>query len=211
VAKTITPSQEKAMYPFALPSLPWADNALEPVISVKTISFHYGKHHQAYVTNLNNLVKDTDLAGLSLEDIVKKTAGDPAKAGIFNNAAQAWNHTFYWHCMKPGGGGQPGRELLAKINADLGGFEKFKQDFSQEALTQFGSGWAWLSLRNGKLAISKTSNAETPLAAGANPLITIDVWEHAYYLGYQNRRADYINDWMEKIVNWDFAAKNLAG
>jgi Fe-Mn family superoxide dismutase len=211
VGQTANPSQEKAMYPFALPPLPWADNVLEPVISAKTIGFHYGKHHQAYVTNLNNLVKDTDLAGLDLEAIIKKTAGDAAKAGVFNNAAQVWNHTFYWQSMKPGGGGQPTGNLLAKINSDLGGFDKFKQDFSQAALTQFGSGWAWLSLKDGKLAISKTPNAESPLASGAKPLITLDVWEHAYYLDYQNRRADYIKDWLEKLVNWDFAAKNLAG
>jgi Fe-Mn family superoxide dismutase len=211
VSQTANPSQEKAMYPFALPPLPWADAALEPVISAKTIGFHYGKHHQTYVTNLNNLVKDSDLAGLDLEAIVKKTAGDPAKAGVFNNAAQVWNHTFYWNSMKHGGGGQPTGALLAKINSDLGGFDKFKQDFSQAALTQFGSGWAWLCLKDGKLAIAKTANAETPLTTGAKPLITIDVWEHAYYLDYQNRRADYIKDWLEKLVNWDFAAKNLAG
>ncbi len=196
---------------FALPQLPWADNALEPVISARTISFHYGKHHQAYVTNLNNLVKDTDLAAMSLEDIIKKTAGDSAKAGVFNNAAQVWNHTFYWNSMKPGGGGAPGGDLKAKIDADLGGFDKFKEAFSQAALTQFGSGWAWLALKDGKLTVVKTPNAETPLATGAKPIITIDVWEHAYYLDYQNRRADYIKDWLDKLANWDFAAKNLAG
>ena len=195
----------------SLPALPYAENALEPVISAKTIGFHYGKHHATYVANVNKMVAGTDLAKMTLEEMVKTTAGDRDKVGIFNNAAQVWNHTFYWHSMKPGGGGQPTGELLAKIEADLGGFAKFKEDFSQAALTQFGSGWAWLALVEGKLKVLKTANAETPLVQAARPLITIDVWEHAYYLDYQNRRADYIAAWLDKLVNWEFAAKNLKG
>ncbi|MBI4799729.1 MAG: superoxide dismutase [Desulfarculus sp.] len=195
----------------SLPALPYADNALEPVISARTIGFHYGKHHAAYVANVNKMVAGTDLAQMTLEEMVKTTAGDKAKVGVFNNAAQVWNHTFYWKSMKPGGGGTPGGDLLAKINADLGGFDKFKEEFSQAALTQFGSGWAWLVLVDGKLKVMKTPNAETPLAMAAKALITIDVWEHAYYLDYQNRRADYIKDWLDKLVNWDFAAQNLKG
>jgi superoxide dismutase, Fe-Mn family len=195
----------------SLPALPYADTALEPVISAKTLSFHYGKHHATYVANVNKMVAGTDLAKMTLEEMVKTTAGDKEKVGVFNNAAQVWNHTFYWNSMKPGGGGQPTGDLLAKINADLGGFAKFKEDFSQAALTQFGSGWAWLALVDGKLKVLKTPNAETPLAMAAKPLVTIDVWEHAYYLDWQNRRADYIAAWLDKLVNWDFAAKNLKG
>jgi len=194
-----------------LPPLPYADTALEPVVSAKTIGFHHGKHHAAYVANMNNLIKGTPLAEASLEEIVMKSAADPAKAGIFNNAAQVWNHTFYWQSMKQGGGGRPSGALLAKIDADLGGYDKFREAFSQAALTQFGSGWAWLAVDGGKLAVLKTPNAETPITKGVKPLITIDVWEHAYYLDYQNRRADYIKDWLDKLVNWDFAAANLKG
>jgi Fe-Mn family superoxide dismutase len=204
-----TPAQ--AAEAIALPALPYAENALEPVISAKTIGFHYGKHHATYVANVNKMVAGTDLAKMTLEEMIKTTAGDKEKVGVFNNAAQVWNHTFYWNSMKPGGGGQPAGDLLAKINSDLGGFAKFKEDFSQAALTQFGSGWAWLALADGKLKVMKTPNAETPLAMGAKALITIDVWEHAYYLDYQNRRADYIAAWLDKLVNWDFAAKNLKG
>lgn len=191
------------------PPLPYAENALEPVISAKTLSFHYGKHHAAYVANTNKMIAGTDMASMTLEQIIKATAGDKDKMGLFNNAAQAWNHTFYWHSMKPGGGGQPSGALLAKINSDLGGWDKFKEAFSQAAATQFGSGWAWLALMDGKLQVLKTPNAETPLAKGGKPLLTIDVWEHAYYLDYQNRRPDYIAAWLDKLANWEFAAKNL--
>ncbi len=197
------------MAEFSLPALPYAATALEPVVSATTLGFHHGKHHAAYVTNLNNLIKGTELANAGLEEIIKKSAANPAQAGVFNNAAQVWNHTFYWHSMKPGGGGKPSGALLAKMDADLGGYDKFREVFSQAALTQFGSGWAWLVMSEGKLSVLKTANAETPITKGMKPLITIDVWEHAYYLDYQNRRGDYIKDWLDKLVNWDFAAKNL--
>lgn len=194
---------------FTLPELPYAQNALEPYISANTLSFHYGKHHQAYVTNLNNLVKDTDLAKLSLEEVIKKTAGDSSKAGVFNNAAQVWNHTFYWHSMKPKGDGQPSGKLAEQINKDFGSFDKFKEEFKTAGATQFGSGWAWLVLENGKLKVTKTANADLPMVHNQTALLTMDVWEHAYYLDYQNKRPDYISTFLDKLVNWDFAAANL--
>jgi Fe-Mn family superoxide dismutase len=195
---------------FELPALPYAQDALEPHISANTLSFHYGKHHNTYVTNLNNLVKDTDLAGKSLEDIVKAVAGDASKAGIFNNAAQVWNHTFYWHSMSPNGGGAPSGAIAAKIDEDFGSYDKFVEEFKAAATTQFGSGWAWLVLDGGKLKVTKTANADSPIAHGQTPLLTIDVWEHAYYLDFQNRRPDYIATFLDSLVNWDFANQNLA-
>lgn len=194
---------------FTLPDLPYAQNALEPYISANTLGFHHGKHHQAYVTNLNNLVKDTDLANMTLEEIIKKTAGDAGKAGVFNNAAQVWNHTFYWHSMKPNGGGAPKGKIADKINADFGSFDKFKEEFKNAGATQFGSGWAWLVLENGKLKVTKTPNADLPMVHGQTALLTMDVWEHAYYLDFQNRRPDYITTFLDKLVNWEFAEKNL--
>ena len=195
---------------FELPALPYSGDALEPHISGNTLSFHHGKHHNAYVTNLNKLVDGTDLAGKSLEDIIHATAGKADKAGIFNNAAQVWNHTFYWHSMKPGGGGNPTGAIAAKIDADFGSYDKFVEAFSQAGATQFGSGWAWLCVKDGKLMVTKTPNAETPLTQGATPLLTMDVWEHAYYLDFQNRRPDYIKTFLGSLVNWDFANENLA-
>ncbi len=195
---------------FELPNLPYEQNALEPHISANTLSFHYGKHHAGYVNNLNNLVKDTELADKSLEEIVKATAGDATKAGIFNNAAQVWNHTFYWHSMKPNGGGAPTGALAAKIEADFGSLDAFKEQFKVAGATQFGSGWAWLVLENGTLKVTKTLNAENPLHKGQIPLLTMDVWEHAYYLDYQNRRPDYAKTFLDSLVNWDFAAENYA-
>ncbi len=195
---------------FELPALPYDKSALEPHISANTLDFHHGKHHNAYVTNLNNLVKDTDLASKSLEDIIKAAAGDPAKAGVFNNAAQIWNHTFFWNSMKPGGGGAPSGDLAARIDADFGSLDAFKEEFKNAAVTQFGSGWAWLVVEGGKLAVVKTPNAETPITGSATPLITCDVWEHAYYLDYQNRRPDFVQTFLDSLVNWDFAARNLA-
>jgi superoxide dismutase, Fe-Mn family len=195
---------------FTLPDLPYAATALEPYMSANTFSFHHDKHHAAYVTNLNNLIKDTELADKSLEEIIKATFKDSAKAGVFNNAAQVWNHTFFWHSMKPGGGGAPNGELADKINADFGSFDKFKEDFKTAAATQFGSGWAWLVLDNGTLKVTKTPNAENPLANGQTALLTLDVWEHAYYLDYQNKRPDFIATYLDHLVNWDFAAQNLA-
>jgi len=192
-----------------LPELPYAKDALEPHISSKTLDFHHGKHHNAYVTNLNKMIEGTDLAGLDLESIIKKVAGDSSKAGIFNNAAQVWNHTFYWHCMKPSGGGEPKGALMDKIKADFGGFDKFKEEFKNAAATQFGSGWAWLVEEGGKLKVVKTANADLPLAHGQKALLTCDVWEHAYYLDFQNRRPDYVGVFLDNLVNWDFVASNL--
>jgi superoxide dismutase, Fe-Mn family len=197
--------------PFSLPPLPYQDDALAPVISANTISFHYGKHHRAYFDNLNKLVEGTELASKSLDDVVKATHGDASKTAIFNNAAQAWNHTLYWNSMSPKGGGTPSGALADKIKDSFGDFAKFRQEFANAAITQFGSGWAWLVIGpDKKLQVIKTGNAETPMAQGTTCLLTCDVWEHAYYLDYQNRRPDYVNAWLDKLVNWDFAAKQLA-
>lgn len=196
--------------PFTLPELPYAPTALEPHITAETLSFHHGKHHQAYVTNLNNLLKDSDWVNLSLEEIIKKSAADSSKTGIFNNAAQIWNHTFYWHSMKSGGGGAPTGKIAEKIMADFGSFDAFKEQFKNAATTQFGSGWAWLVLDNGTLKITKTGNADLPMVHGQTALVTIDVWEHAYYLDFQNRRPDYITTFLDHLINWDFANQNLA-
>jgi Fe-Mn family superoxide dismutase len=193
-----------------LPELPYGLDALEPNISRQTLEFHYGKHHAAYVTNLNNLVAGTELEGKSLEDTILAVSGDASKAGVFNNAAQVWNHTFYWQSIKPGGGGTPSGALLEKINADFDSFEKFVEAFKAAGATQFGSGWAWLVLDGGTLKVTKTANADLPLAHGQKALLTMDVWEHAYYLDYQNRRPDYITTFLDKLVNWDFVAANLA-
>jgi Fe-Mn family superoxide dismutase len=196
---------------YELPPLPYDYTALEPHISKRTLEFHHDKHHAAYVNNFNAAAKGTELDALPIEAVIKSVAKDPAKATVFNNAAQAWNHTFYWHSLKANGGGQPTGELAKKIDADLGGFAKFTEAFKQAAATQFGSGWAWLVLEpSGKLAVTKTSNADTPIAHGQTALLTIDVWEHAYYLDYQNKRPDYIATFLDKVVNWEFAAKNLS-
>ena len=194
---------------FELPPLPYAPNALEPHMSANTFSFHHAKHHQAYVTNLNNLIKDTPLADKSLEEIILATAADSAKVGVFNNAAQVWNHTFFWNCMKPAGGGAPSGELAKKIDATFGGLPKFKEEFKAAAVGQFGSGWAWLVLDGSELKIVKTGNAGTPMTSGQKALLTVDVWEHAYYLDYQNRRPDFVQTFLDHLVNWDYAAKNL--
>jgi superoxide dismutase, Fe-Mn family len=195
---------------FTLPALPYADNALAPVISANTLSFHYGKHHKAYVDNLNKLVAGTEYESATLEKIIADTAGKADKAGVFNNAAQIWNHTFYWNSLKGGGGGQPSGKLAQMIESDLGGFENFKKEFAATTVSQFGSGWGWLAVEGGKLKIVKTGNAEVPFTKGQKPLLTIDVWEHAYYLDYQNRRPDYVSAVIDKLLNWDFAAENLA-
>jgi Fe-Mn family superoxide dismutase len=196
--------------PLDLPTLPYPDSVLEPVISARTIGFHYGKHHRGYLDNLNRMIAGTDLAGASLEQIVRKTAGIPEKQGIFNNAAQVWNHTFYWKSLKSGGGGRPAGELAGKLEAAFGSYENFKKEMAAAAVGQFGSGWAWLVAEGGTLKVVKTGNAETPITRGQTPLLTIDVWEHAYYLDYQNRRGDYVNAVMGKLLNWDFAAENIA-
>ena len=195
--------------PFELPTLPYGKNALAPHISENTINYHYGKHHQAYVTNLNNLISGTDLADKSLEEIIKISANDKTKAGIFNNSAQVWNHTFYWHSMKPNGGGKPSGEVLKHIESDFGSYENFVTEFKNAGATQFGSGWAWLVLDSGKLKVVKTGNAETPLTTSAKPLMTMDVWEHAYYLDFQNARPTYIDTFLNHLVNWDFVNENL--
>lgn len=195
---------------FELPELPYAQDALAPHISAETLSFHHGKHHNAYVVNLNKLVEGTDFEGQSLEDIMKATAGVADKAGVFNNAAQIWNHTFYWRSMAPNGGGKPEGALAAKIDEDFGSFDAFVDAFKTAGATQFGSGWAWLVLDGGSLKVVKTANAECPLTDGMVPLLTMDVWEHAYYIDFQNRRPDYISTFVESLANWTFAAENYA-
>jgi Fe-Mn family superoxide dismutase len=193
-----------------LPALPWGESALAPHISQETISFHYGKHHKAYVDNTNKLIAGTAHAGAALEDIVKAAAGKPDQKGLFNNAAQVWNHSFYWQSLSPKGGGQPGGKLLDRIKSDFGDFAAFKEALSKAAVSQFGAGWAWVVLEGGKIKVEQTPNAETPLtSAGKKPLLTIDVWEHAYYVDYRNKRPDYVTVVLEKLLNWEFAAKNL--
>lgn len=194
---------------FILAPLPYADNALEPVITANTLSFHYGKHHKTYVDNLNNLVANTDLAGQSLEQIIRAVAGKTDKAGIFNNAAQVWNHMFYWLSLSPNGGGEPPADLKQKIEQSFGSLEACKKEFANAAMTQFGSGWAWLVQDGDKIAVTKTGNAQSPITQNVRPLLTIDVWEHAYYLDYQNRRVDYVNTILDKLINWEFAQSNL--
>lgn len=194
-----------------LPALPYEANALEPYITANTLGFHHGKHHQTYVTNLNNLIQGSELADATLENIILAVANTPEKVGIFNNAAQVWNHTFYWNSMKKGGGGTPSGAIASKIVEDFGSYDAFVDAFKNAGLTQFGSGWAWLILEDGKLKITKTANADTPLAHGQKAILTVDVWEHAYYLDYQNRRADYLDIFLKNLVNWDFANANLKG
>jgi Fe-Mn family superoxide dismutase len=194
---------------FELPKLPYKLNALEPYITENTLNFHYGKHHQAYLNNLNNLVKDTDLEGKTLEIVILDAANNANKVGVFNNAAQVWNHTFYWNSMMPGGGGEPKGKLREQIEKDFNGYQNFKEQFAQAGMTQFGSGWAWLVLEDGKLKITKTSNADLPIIHKQKPIITADVWEHAYYLDYQNRRNDYLAIFLDNLVNWEFAELNF--
>ena len=195
---------------FKLPPLPYAKTALAPHISAKTLGFHHDEHHRIYVETLNRLVEGTPEAELSLAEIIVATHRDDAKIAVFNNAAQAWNHAFLWQCMKKEGGGQPQGDLKKAIDRDLGGYKEFAAAFKEAAVTQFGSGWAWLVLDGDKLKIVKTGNAETPIAQSMKPLLTIDVWEHAYYLDYQNKRVDYVNALIDKLANWEFAAQNLA-
>jgi Fe-Mn family superoxide dismutase len=197
--------------PFELPPLPWAENALDPVISSRTIGLHYGKHHRTYVTKLNEFVAGTRFAGMPLERVITETAASDKDRKIFNNAAQVWNHTFFWNCLRPGGGGKASGNLASRIDSDLGGPDRFKQEFAKAAVDTFGSGWAWLADRNGKLEIMSTSNADNPLTKGATPILTIDVWEHAYYVDYETRRPDFVAAVIDKLLNWDFAAQQLAG
>ncbi len=207
-----TPANEATMTQFTLPPLPYAKDALAPHISAQTFDFHHGKHHNAYVVKLNELVAGTEFANASLEEIILASAKDASKAALFNNAAQHWNHSFFWHCLKPNGGGKPSGELAKKIDSDLGGYDKFAADFKAAALAQFGSGWAWLVKdASGKLKITKTANADLPLAHGETAILTCDVWEHAYYLDFQNRRPDFVQTVLDKLINWEFAAANFAG
>jgi superoxide dismutase, Fe-Mn family len=196
---------------FTQPPLPYDFNALESHgMKGETFEYHYGKHHKAYVDNLNKLVADTELADKSLEEVIQASFKDSAKAGIFNNAAQVWNHTFFWNSLAPNGGGTPTGDLAAKIEKDFGSFDNFKKEFSNAAATQFGSGWAWLIDDNGTLKVTKTPNAENPLAHGQKALLTLDVWEHAYYIDYRNARPAYIQNFLDNLVNWDFVTHNMA-
>ena len=195
--------------PHLLPPLPYEDDALDPVISAKTIGFHYGKHHKGYVDTLNKLVAGTELADLPLEKLIAKTADKPGKGAIFDNAAQAWNHAFYWHSLRPKGGGVPPAELKQRIEASFGEMDACKNELATAATSHFGSGWAWLVLDADTLKVITTRNADTPLTLGVKPLLVLDVWEHAYYLDYQNRRADYVDGVLDKLINWDFAVENL--
>ena len=192
------------MFPHTLPSLPYDKNALSPHISEQTIDFHYGKHHQTYITNLNNLVKDTHNQEKTLEELIHLSAFNSDLVGIFNNAAQVWNHTFFWNCMKPNGGGLPTGKIAQKINKNFGSYEIFASNFKQAAISQFGSGWAWLVEEGDELKIIKTANADLPMIYKQTALLTCDVWEHAYYLDYQNRRADFVQTFLDHLVNWDF-------
>ena len=194
---------------FELPSLPYANDALAPYMSAETLDFHHGKHHQTYVTNLNNLLKDNELQGASLEDIVVKSSKDTSMAGIFNNAGQHWNHILFWQCMKPNGGGSIPSELEARLNSDFGSVDQFKEAFIQAGTTQFGSGWAWLAIDNGKLVVTKSANASNPLVDGMKPILGCDVWEHSYYIDYRNKRPDYLKAFLDSLVNWDFVASQL--
>lgn len=194
---------------FELPSLPYASDALAPYMSSETLDFHHGKHHQTYVTNLNNLVKDSDMQDASLEDVVIKSSKDASMAGIFNNAGQHWNHILFWQCMKPNGGGAMPSELEKRISSDFGSVDQFKEAFVQAGTTQFGSGWAWLAIDNGKLVVTKSANASNPLVEGMKPILGCDVWEHSYYIDYRNKRPDYLKAFLDNLVNWEFVSSQL--
>jgi Fe-Mn family superoxide dismutase len=210
LAQTNAPALQRKPMPIELPKLPFEDNALAPTISSNTIGFHYGKHHKAYVDNLNKAIAGTEFADKSLVDIIREVAGKPEKAAIFNNSAQVWNHTFYWNSLSPKSTA-PSKDLADRVDKDFGSMAKLKEQFAAAAMGQFGSGWAWLVSDGGVLKITKTPNAETPITTAARPLLTLDVWEHAYYLDFQNRRADYVAAVLDKLLNWEFASQNLAG
>ncbi len=194
---------------FQLPKLDYSKSSLSPHMSEETLDLHHGKHHQTYITNLNNLIKDSGLENSSLEEIVKKTSADPSKIGIFNNAGQHWNHIFFWKCMKPKGGCALPGKLEKRINSDFGSVDKFKEQFIQAGVTQFGSGWAWLAIDKGKLIVTKTANASNPLVNNMKPILGCDVWEHSYYVDYRNRRPDYLKSFIENLVNWEFVESQL--
>ena len=194
---------------FELPKLDYSNEALSPIMSQETLELHHGKHHQTYITNLNNFIKDTDMAEMSLEDIIVKSSKDNSKAGIFNNASQHWNHNLFWKCMKPKGGGNIPSKLEKKIVEDFGSVEKFKDQFKQAGITQFGSGWCWLSLNNDKLVVTKTANAANPLVDNMKPILGCDVWEHSYYIDYRNRRPEYLDKFVENLIDWEFVESRL--
>jgi len=201
----------KVKGPFSLPPLPWEESALEPAISARTLQLHHGKHHRGYVEKLNELVADTPFADVSLEQVILKAAGREEYRKIFNNAAQAWNHEFFWNALRPKGGGKPTGELASRLEKDLGGYESFKKQLATAAIEHFGSGWVWLVQREGKLAIETTANADLPSVTGGKPLLTIDLWEHAYYLDYENRRPEFVAAMIDNLVNWEFAHEQLEG
>ena len=194
---------------FELPKLDYAKNALAPIMSEVTLDLHHGKHHQTYITNLNDFIKNTEMANMSLKEIIVNSSKDKSKVGIFNNASQHWNHELFWKCMKPNGGGPLPKKLEDKIKSDLGSVEEFKKQFIQAGITQFGSGWCWLSLDNGKLIVSKTPNAENPLIYKMKPILGCDVWEHSYYVDYKNRRPEYLENFFEKLINWEYVESQL--
>ena len=194
---------------FELPKLDYSKSSLSPIMSEETLDLHHGKHHQTYITNLNNFIKDTDMLNMSLEEIIINSSKDKSKAGIFNNASQHWNHIMFWKCMKPNGGGAMPEKLKKRIEADFGSTDEFKKQFIQAGITQFGSGWCWLSINNGKLVVSKTPNAENTLIQNMKPILGCDVWEHSYYVDYKNRRPEYLENFYEKLINWEFVESQL--
>ena len=194
---------------FELPKLDYSKDALSPIMSEQTLDLHHGKHHQTYITNLNNFIKDTEFEKLPLEEIIKKSFSDKTKSGIFNNASQHWNHNLFWKCMKANGGGNIPKKLKEKINYDFGSFEKFREEFINAGITQFGSGWCWLSIKEGKLVVTKTPNAENPIIHNMKPILACDVWEHSYYLDYKNKRPIYLENFFDKLINWEFVESNL--
>ncbi len=194
---------------FKLPNLDYKSDALSPIMSQETLELHHGKHHQTYITNLNNFIKDTDMTKMSLDEIILKSSKDNSMAGIFNNASQHWNHNLFWKCMKPGGGGKIPPKLEKKIISDFGSVDKFKNDFKQAGITQFGSGWCWLSIKKDKLVVTKTANAANPLIDNMIPILGCDVWEHSYYIDYRNRRPEYLDNFVENLINWEFVESLL--
>lgn len=203
-------SASEGAAPHALPPLPYPENALAPVISANTIGFHYGKHHKTYVDNLNKLVEGTDYACMFLEDVIMDTFSRPETKAVFNNAAQIWNHSFYWQCLSPKGGGEPPAALKTLIEDSFGSVDACKKELAAKTVSQFGSGWGWLVLDKGKLSVMSTGNAEVPMTSGLKPVLVIDVWEHAYYLDYQNRRPDYVNTVIDRLIDWEFVLQNVS-
>ena len=194
---------------FKLPDLDYSKSALAPIMSEETLDLHHGKHHQTYITNLNKFIEGSDMSQMTLEEIIIHSSKDKLKSGVFNNASQHWNHMLFWKCMKPGGGGSMPKKLNDRIVADFGSVEEFKKQFIQAGVTQFGSGWCWLSIDNGKLVVSKTPNAENTLAHNMKPILGCDLWEHSYYVDYKNRRPEYLENFYEKLINWEFVESNL--